>query len=432
MRARPVAEAQPRVGADVEQLVPTAAKRSTAALVGDLRSAASQFRPFDDRVVAFVADLARNLRRDPDCRRNPAIAALAFWIRPANLERLRQTYAAKTETDGVVLAPRGVVFHMPPTNVDTLFVYSWLMAALAGNANVVRISPSAADGDTALVLSIIGKSLAEHPEVAATMSFVSYGHDEAITEALSDADVRVIWGGDETVRTIRRIPMNPLGIELTFADRFSMAALDAATVAALDDDALDELARQFFNDAYWFDQLGCSSPRIVFWRGTEEIAEASQQRFVKALQRRVTAEGYDAPVGAVMAKLSKSAAMAVDGTVNTVAWSNPNVTIVDQRDNAAVDRNTPGAGMFSFRRVDALGDIAPHIERRDQTLSYFGFSGDELQGLITELNGSGIDRVVPVGDALRFDHIWDGWDLLDVFGRRVTMRHTDQNGSELP
>lgn len=88
--------------------------------------------------------------------------------------------------------------------------------------------------------------------------------------------------------------------------------------------------------------------------------------------------------------------------------------------------------MFSFRRVDALGDITPHIERRDQTLSYFGFEAEELRGLITELNGSGIDRVVPVGDALRFDHIWDGWDLLDIFGRRITVRHTDQNGSELP
>jgi len=168
----------------------------------------------------------------------------------------------------------------------------------------------------------------------------------------------------------------------------------------------------------------------VFWRGTEETTEASQQRFIKALQRRVTAEGYDAPVGAVMAKLSKSAAMAVDGTVNTVSWVDPNVTIVDQRDNADVDRNTPGAGMFSFRRVDDLSDIAPHIERRDQTLSYFGFDAKELQGLITELNGAGIDRVVPVGDALRFDHIWDGWDLLDVFGRRVTVRQAEQRGSE--
>ena len=46
--------------------------------------------------------------------------------------------------------PRGLVFHVPPANVDTIFVYSWALSALAGNSNVVRISSrsaGAADAD---------------------------------------------------------------------------------------------------------------------------------------------------------------------------------------------------------------------------------------------------------------------------------------------
>src|SRR5229473_1854189 len=45
---------------------------------------------------------------------------------------------------GVRRFPRGLVFHVPPANVDTIFVYSWALSALAGNRNVVRISPRAA------------------------------------------------------------------------------------------------------------------------------------------------------------------------------------------------------------------------------------------------------------------------------------------------
>ena len=40
--------------------------------------------------------------------------------------------------------PRGLVFHVPPANVDTIFVYSWALSALAGNPNVVRISSRSA------------------------------------------------------------------------------------------------------------------------------------------------------------------------------------------------------------------------------------------------------------------------------------------------
>jgi hypothetical protein len=29
--------------------------------------------------------------------------------------------------------------------------------------------------------------------------------------------------------------------------------------------------------------------------------------------------------------------------------------------------------------------------------------------------------MVPVGDALRFDRVWDGIDLLQAFGKRVTI-----------
>lgn len=415
---------------EVEQLLPEATTVDAARLVPKLRDARAGFRPFDDRVVACVSDLARALRVDPLCRRVPAIAALAFWIRPASIERFRADCEAIAQRDpSVMVAPRGVVFHLPPSNVDTIFVYSWLMAALSGNANVVRIS-SSAEGDSLIVLKVIEQVIKHHPEVARTMSFVRYGHQETITAALSAADVRVIWGGDETVTAVRRVPLDPLSIEVTFADRYSMSLFDAAAVAELDDEALVELVRHFYNDSYWFDQLGCSSPRLVFWRGSDAETVGAQHRFLAALRERIALEGYASPTGAVMNKLVRSAAMASDGAADAVVWDNPNVTVVTQPGDAPIVRTSPGAGMFAFRRIEVLEEIVPLVERRDQTLSHFGIAQKDLEFLVAELNGRGIDRVVPVGAALQFGRYWDGWDLLDVYTRRTFLEVGPRPGQE--
>ena len=101
----------------------------------------------DPRVVDFLAKLARKLLAPAVARRHPELGSLGFFLRPAELNR---TVAHMTEGDALVF-PRGNVFHIPPANVDTIFVYSWALSALAGNHNVVRISErSATAADTIL------------------------------------------------------------------------------------------------------------------------------------------------------------------------------------------------------------------------------------------------------------------------------------------
>ena len=46
-----------------------------------------------------------------------------------------------------------------------------------------------------------------------------------------------------------------------------------------------------------------------------------------------------------------------------------------------------------------------------QTITYFGFNNKELEKIILNNNSKGIDRVVPIGQALDLDFIWDGYDI---------------------
>src|ERR1700676_4723378 len=108
--------------------------------------------------------------------------------------------------------PEGLLFHIAPGNADTVFVYSWALAALAalaGNRNAVRVSERGGAA-TEAVLSALAQSLDQaDPVVAGTQRIVSYDHlDEAATAELSAAcDLRVLWGSDQAITDIRRSPL---------------------------------------------------------------------------------------------------------------------------------------------------------------------------------------------------------------------------------
>ena len=69
--------------------------------------------------------------------------------------------------------------------------------------------------------------------------------------------------------------------------------------------------------------------------------------------------------------------------------------------------------------LSQLVDLASHIRPEDQTLSVYGFSEGELGELLATLSNRGLDRVVPIGQALEFGNIWDGIDLLDSMSRKI-------------
>jgi len=404
------------MGVEVRRVLPGPGLIDAVTLVADLRRAQHQLSPFHDEVVSLCADLARRLRRHPEVRRQPALGALAWWIRAAGIERLRRHWDAIAAVDGTVRVPRGVVFHVPPTNVDTMFVYSWLLAALAGNANVVRLSPGAVE-TTGPLLDTLAATLADHPMVAASTAVVSYGHDDAVSAALSQGDVRVLWGGDGTIAALRSVPLAPHATELAFADRFSFAMLDAGAVLGADDATVSVLVDGFVNDAYWFDQLGCASPRLIVWVGDDETTATAAERFISALRVQVVRRPERVPTSAVVAKLVHAASVAADGHVTAFDWQDNDVTVADLDDLRNTPRDGPGGGLFYRARIDRIDDLVDHVTRRDQTLTTFGFESTDLHRLAQTLGARGIDRIVPVGQALTFANHWDGLDLLHAFSR---------------
>lgn len=403
--------------ADVQQLAPQQRHLDAEMLVVELREHQQQLTPFNDQIVEFAADLARRLRRHPAVRNHPAIGALAWWIRPASIEQLRRHWDYLCRVPDIIRAPRGVVFHLPPTNVDTMFVYSWLLSALAGNANIIRLST--ASDNTGPMLDTINATLNDHKSIADTTSIVTYGHDREVTAGLSTADMRVIWGGDHTINTIRQIPLAPRATELAFPDRYSYAIIDSSTVLNHTSEELDQLITHFINDAYWFDQLGCASPRLIIWQGLPHLTQHASERFRTHLTSQLALRQKEVATSTVIAKLVHTSATAADGITTSINWTDNKATFAEIDHLSKIPRDSPGGGLFYQTQINDVTELPVHVQPRDQTLSHHGLTPGQLTQLARSIGSRGLDRIIPIGQALNFHHHWDGYDLLQQFSRGV-------------
>ncbi|HVV83913.1 MAG TPA: acyl-CoA reductase [Kofleriaceae bacterium] len=376
--------------------------------------------PFADDVVELCSRFAQRLMADPVARVHPELMTLGFFMRKTELMRMKREFEAAARPD-VVRVPHGLVFHVPPANVDTLFVYSWLWSVLAGNSNLVRLS-SRGSPVTDHLCDLLGGEL-DRSDMAgprARVAMIQYPHDDAITAAISArAMLRVIWGGDAAIAAVRRAPLPPFARDLTFADRWSLLALGAEAVASLHDTGIEQLADRVFNDVFWFDQLGCASPRLCLWIGDRAQVAAARARLWPAVAQVAAGRGYRPEVSARLGRELFIHRAVLDGPVIGRTDFGPALAVlrVDRLDG--LRRDHPGMGLLFEATAPSLASIDRFVDRKDQTLTHFGLSRQELLGLAERLAGRGIDRIVPVGQALHLARYWDGYDLGAEFVRNV-------------
>jgi len=391
-----------------------------------LMRAAPAWHPFDARAVKFVKRFSQKLLTAPGIRQHPELAALGHWFRGASLHRLAQKYPRDTG-DALVLG-RGLAFHIAPSNVDSVFMYSWLLSLLAGNVNVVRLSQNASAAQSFLI-AVLTQTLAEEvgAPVRGRIVLLTYPHDDAITGALSEAcQLRVVWGGDATVLKVRAVPLRPTATEICFPDRFSACAIEAESLLSLDELALAHLASGFYNDAFWFAQQACSSPRLVAWVGSAERVDAARARFWLALEHELVRREPENSEAMSMARVAAAfeyagAALArPDGAFGLVPGQPLRLTLERPLSDAVKSLHC-GNGLFLELRLAELVELAAQLSDKEQTLAVHGFTREQLQELALALPARAVDRFALIGEALSFAPIWDGQDLISVFSRRLLL-----------
>lgn len=385
--------------------------------------AVAPLKAFAPPTLAFVDALSGALMRSTTARQYPELMALAFWMRKANLARLEQSFVQ--ELGERLLVPRGTVFHVAPSNVDTIFVYSWFLALLSGNRNIVRLSSKNSAQSQVLIQAIVELlNNPEHAEIAARTLLIRYpAANKAITAELSAVcDVRVIWGGNSTVNEIRAIPIPPSAMDVAFANKYSIAMIQAVDWLAKDDNARDAEIQEFWNDAYWFDQMGCSSPRLVLWVGEQAPVEQAKQDFWARLDALLAKKQTRFSDADYVNKLMAVNSLAIDSNIHISTGTTNNLVRVWLETPALHIDYHCGVGLFFESRLETLAALRGLLSRTVQTISYSGWTKEDMRAFVLDMPLAGIDRIVPFGQALNFAPVWDGFDLTRMFMREITVK----------
>lgn len=377
--------------------------------------------PFADDVIDALGALSSAILKDRRSRQYPDIVTFAFFIRKSNLVVLKNNSQLSTLNSQLRLG-RGLIFHIAPSNVPINFGYSMVAGLLAGNNNVVRVSQK--DFPQVNLIAELMNSVYEKGDAKALdrVALVKYDRsDKEATDYFSSiCNARVIWGGDSTIAKIRESAISARSFDVCFADRYSMAAINADELVS--EQNIGRLAEGFYNDTYLFDQNACSAPHLVVWTGSEENICKAKELFWNAVHDVVSKKYQFQSVMAVdkqTALFRQAVAMNItqegfkDNLLRRVALKEIDGRIDDYRCTC---------GYFTEYTAASLDELDKIIKNKYQTLAYYGFEHSELEQFVLKNRLIGIDRIVPIGHTTDFDLVWDGYDLVNMLSRVVSVK----------
>ncbi|MGE0636674.1 MAG: acyl-CoA reductase [Bacteroidia bacterium] len=402
------------------KLITPEKKETEISLLPSLNEKEFPLEVFDKQTIAFSDALSKSILQNKDFNRIPALTALAFWLRKSNIEKIIKENEGLFSAPNTKILPLGKVLHICPSNVDTIFVYSLMISLLAGNKNILRVSSKTQPAFLDFLFESIN-SLCKQGEFSIFgnyINIVSYPHNAEISTYLSKSvDGRIIWGGDNTAALFKSITTNPRCRDIVFADRISFSVIKCSTFLSATPEIQNETARKFYNDSYTFDQKGCSSPQQVFFAGTKDEYEKTVSEFFNRVDEIAKAQyDYDeASLGTM--KFNELVNETIEKGTKKILHQTAYTYTIEATESQL--KHTCGGGYFYSVNIHDLNEISAFLNTKIQTLSYFGLNEDDLRSLVPLAKGRGGDRIVPIGRALDFDYVWDGYNLVNALTRTI-------------
>lgn len=372
--------------------------------------------PFAKEDFAYCQALSEALIKDTQSRNYPDLIALGFWLRQANLNKLLAPY----QTNDFFRQPLGLVFHSAPANVDSLFVYSGILSLLCGNKNVIRLS-SRSGGSTGVLIEKIRSIAQAFPQQNARFQLVQCSYDSPeLNNLIGTIDGRVLWGSDQAIQAQRQLVMPAHARELSFGHKFSLCLLGAASLLKADEAQFQQLLQLFYRDQLTFSQQGCSSAKAVIWLGDAVQVQQAQQRFWPAFTELVAqkqplnaSEQYQALANAQQLIMSSNMQLSLtqQQTISRITVAKLEPIFIQQHQ---------GCGLFLEITLAEMQLLNPMLTQAHQTLTVWGVDPTLLKNWLNTVH-TGIDRVLPIGQALSFHPKWDGKDLIDQFSRKINL-----------
>lgn len=376
---------------------------------------------YNKEILNFISDLGKLLKNKRSTKQYADVITFAFFCRKNNIDNLKKKYLNDPK---VLRLGLGVVFHITPSNIPTNFAYSLLFGLLTGNSNVIKV-PSQKFDQITIITNAINELLSKKKYffLKEMITIVRYSNNDEITKQLSiKCDARVIWGGDTTINSLRKFPIKERSIDIPFADRYSVCFLNSDKIIKLGVNSLKLLVQKFYNDTFVVDQNACSSPQIIFW--TKINSSKAKKIFWNSLSTYIS-KNYKPPEISAIDNYSNlcSNLLEKSNLIKNFKIFNKSIYTISLKKLDDKITNLRGKwGFFYEFEINNLDKISKIINKKFQTLTYFGFEKNYFLNFMKKNKLSGIDRFVPVGQALNIELIWDGYDLNKILSREITIK----------
>ena len=370
-------------------------------LVGDGKVTNRPSELFGAQECNFLEKLSLKLNNISNIHRYPDIKTAAFWCRKKNIEKLK-----KETVNGNLKIGIGKIFHITPSNVPTNFFYSMIMGLLTGNSNIVKV-PTKEFDQVKIICNAINSLIKNNTFIKKRISIIQYDYSKI----------------DITKRISENLTTKTKCIDVIFPDRYSLALLNANKIFNLSNSKIKKLARDFYNDTFFYDQNACTSPHLILWVGNSNIIEKAKKKFwtsvIKEVKENFTFTNYIASE-----KLNHLYNLIAEHKDLGNFKNYENLIYVFENTKISNDiHNIRGKwGIFFEQKINHLNTINKYINEKFQTLTYFGFEKEYFKKFINEMKPVGIDRIVPIGRSMEMNFFWDGYDLKNILTRSIEIK----------
>ncbi len=373
--------------------------------------------PYNNEVCSFLDDFSKLLFSLKKTKKYPDLITLAFWCRKNEILKLKSKFLSNENRLGL-----GLAFHITPSNIPTNFAYSLIFGLVTGNSNIIKI-PSQKFEQIEIICKCINSIFKKkYKKIKKMLTIVRYKDNDNFTKEISkDCNVRLIWGGDKTISTIKSFPLNVKSLDLTFPDRYSFCIINSDKLSKTSNKLIKELCLKFYNDTFLVDQNACSSPHLILWLGRKnsKIKELFWKNLYEIVKKK-----YNLNESALFEKLTNFYSSVISSSEIKGYKKYGNLIYVLELGKIEKDNHKFRGkwGLFYESSISNLDHIKKQINSRYQTLSYYGVQKKMLKDFIFKNSLNGIDRVVPIGQTLDMSFFWDGYDINRVLTRVIDIK----------
>tara|TARA_B110000879_G_C11178747_1_gene517320 strand:+ start:1948 stop:3156 length:1209 start_codon:yes stop_codon:yes gene_type:complete len=380
------------------------------------------FEIFSDDVLNFLDYFSKLLLKGKESRKYPDLITFGFWIRKRNLLQKKVNY----NFDNSFQIGRGIIYNIAPSNVPMNGPFSLVFSLLSGNNSILKI-PSKKHPQLEIFFEQLELAIRKFECMNNRIKILNHEKKfDLVQNIIDNVDGIVVWGSDATIQSIEKHSFSTNFKKLYFPNRNSFVLISKKSLIGSDLGDINNLSENFYNDTLIMDQNACSSPRVIFW--LDDIDSDSQKNkfeikkndFIASFEKLIKTK-YEQNEETIHFKLNQLLKDSGNDDYKVPKNFSLNFTLIKSN---SFDFNKPMLNRFGYFyevNLDEINCLNPFLNKRIQTISYYGINKDQIDALLNLKLNKGVDRIVPIGKAIDIDLQWDGIDFINELSRKITI-----------